>query len=136
MTHTPGPWSTCGAKECNCGQIWGNDHPVAEVLSGDWGDDFASIRLVGTSLDLKAEPFMDQITYGHIPPEVAKANARLIAAAPDLLEALKEIKVLLASKSDYSICRDDGEHMSTADVMLIGGIFERADVAIAKAEGE
>jgi len=67
------------------------DHPVAKVISGKWGDDYPAVRLVGTSsLDEKAEAYMDQITYGEIPKEEAKANARLIAAAPDLLEAAKQ----------------------------------------------
>ncbi|HTV69290.1 MAG TPA: hypothetical protein VMF90_12205 [Rhizobiaceae bacterium] len=34
---------------------------------------------------------MEQITYGSVDPQVAKANAHLIAAAPDMLAALKGI---------------------------------------------
>ena len=86
--HTPGPWHTCGNGECTCGVVMADSHPVCNVVSGDWGDDFPSLRIVGGSLDARAEAYMEQITYGHIDREISKANARLIAAAPDLLAAL------------------------------------------------
>lgn len=85
---TPGPWSHHVDIACKCGYISATDHPVAKVISGDWGDDYPSIRLIGGSLERSAEAYMEQITYGHIDQTEAKANARLIAAAPDLLEAL------------------------------------------------
>ncbi len=50
-----------------------------------------------------------------------EANARLIAAAPDLLEVLKELKECSDYWSDY-------------DVPL--GIVDRINAAIAKAKGE
>ena len=85
MAHTLGPWSVLA----DTNQIWCADYPVAEVTWGKWGDDYPSIRLVGPSLQLKAEPYMDRIEYGEIFEDTARANARLIAAAPDLLAALK-----------------------------------------------
>ena len=87
MKHTPGPWHACGNGKCACKLVWSPDYPVAKIESGKWGDDYASIRLTGESLLLKAEPFMDQITYGEISEDIAEANALLIAACPDLLEA-------------------------------------------------
>ena len=100
IEHTPLPWRACNDGECSCLQIWCKDHPIAEVISGDWGDDYPSIRLVGeSSLDLKAEAYMEQCTYGHIPEEVAKANIQFIIKAcnnygPDhdaeVLQAYKE----------------------------------------------
>jgi hypothetical protein len=92
--HTPGPWFYCGCESggCSCLTVSGKDAPVAVITGGVWGDDFPSIRLVGnSSLDLKAEAYMEQISYGEVPMEEAKANARLIAAAPSMLEALNEI---------------------------------------------
>ena len=83
MEYTKGPWSACHNGECSCKAIWCNDHPIAEVTAGKWGDDYPSIRLVGeSSLDLKAEAYMEQMTYGEVPEEEAQANANLIAAAP------------------------------------------------------
>ncbi|KKN77921.1 hypothetical protein LCGC14_0354860 [marine sediment metagenome] len=79
--HTPGPLTVCNRGECTCLQIWCPDHPVAEVTHGDWGDDYPALRFVGnSSLDHKVEAYMEQITYGSIGRETAKANAiRLVA---------------------------------------------------------
>ena len=79
--HSPGRLTVCNEGKCSCLSIWTSDHPVAEVTKGDWGDDYPSIRIVGSSLERKAEAYMEQLTYGHITPELAKANAiRLVAA--------------------------------------------------------
>ena len=73
--------------------------------SRKWGDDYPAIRLVGSSsLDMKAEAFMEQITYGEVNEETATANARLIAAAPKMLAALQEIEEFLDNQADV----DDG----------------------------
>src|SRR6185437_8946712 len=78
--HTPGPWHLCNEGRCSCKTICGQDYPVAVATHGKWGDDYPSIRIVGTSsLDLKAEAYMEQITYGEVSDEVATANGRLIA---------------------------------------------------------
>lgn len=57
------------------------------------GDSYPALRLVGdTSFDQKAEPYIEHINYGMgASPEEAAANARLIAAAPELLAALIDI---------------------------------------------
>ena len=90
MGYTEGKWHVCNNGECSCKYVWADDHPIAKVVAGKWGDDFCSIRIVvNSSLDLKAEAFIDQITYGEIPEKTARANAHLIAAAPELYEALK-----------------------------------------------
>lgn len=88
--HTEGPWTYCGADRggCQCMMVLCRDHPVAKIISGDWGDDYPAIRLTGhCTLDAKAEAYMAQFTYGHIDEKEAKANAYLIAAAPELLKA-------------------------------------------------
>jgi hypothetical protein len=88
MNHTPGPWNTCNGGNCSCFMVSGEDHPIATIEHGEWGDEYPSIRLVGPSLDRKAEAYMDRIGYGNIPEEEAKANARLISSAPELLDSL------------------------------------------------
>ena len=69
--HTPGPWSACGQDRggCSCGQVWSRavDQPVAKANT-IWGDDL-------------------EHPYGEIPFAEMVANARLIAAAPELLAA-------------------------------------------------
>lgn len=70
MSHTPGPWSICGAPNCHCGLVWarGVDRCVAEA-------------------NAVARPSRD---IG-VSPDERRANALLIAAAPDLLAAAKRV---------------------------------------------
>ena len=69
MAHSKGPWRMCSAYggACPCGQVWesGGGRVVALVVKED--DDH-----------LKS-------------PEAYAANARLIAAAPEMLEMLKSV---------------------------------------------
>lgn len=89
---TPGPWSLCGSERgvCQCFTVSCGDHPIAHVEHGTWGDSYPAIRQKpGTNkLDLEYEAYMECIDYGSIDEEYAKGNARLIAATPDMLEAL------------------------------------------------
>ena len=69
---TPGPWKSCCNGACNTGLIWAlpADVVVAQALSCH-----------------------DRDTLGDgVSQEVAAANARLIAAAPELLAALVRLK--------------------------------------------
>lgn len=67
MSHTPGPWRVGGIK----GTVYTDDAVfLARAESGEHGD------------WLRGNPFGNG---------VCEANARLIAAAPELLAALKEI---------------------------------------------
>lgn len=68
-----------------------HDYPVAKVTSGDWGDEHPDIRLVGSSFERRAEAYMVKDVYGSVSEETAKANARLISAAPDCYEALRDL---------------------------------------------
>ena len=121
MKHTAGPWHACGNGKCICKQVWSSDYPVAKAECGKWGDDYVSIRLTGENLQLKAEPFMDQITYGEISEDVAEANARLIAACPTTTAWLKWVRDNLITIDTYP------------DDVTIDGLT--LDQAIAKAEG-
>lgn len=77
MKHSPGPWHACGQSDgaCVCGLIWSvpSDMPVVEVL---------------------AKNQEEGIEY---PRDEFVANSRLVAAAPELLSALKETVSLLAA---------------------------------------
>lgn len=93
---TPGPWQT-DRNNCHAGQIATIHHCLnndwVEIWSPDWPDD----------------------------EEVQEANARLIAAAPELLEVLKEVQEFAQGWSQYE--------------MPIG-LDDRINGAIAKALGE
>ena len=123
MNYTKGEWKACQNGKCRCKQIWCDDYPIATVNSGKWGDDYPSIRLVGeSSLDLKAEAFIEQITYGKIPENIARANALLIAAAPDLYQSCLSALGIMATLNQ-----------TKGWVREISGVIQKA---LAKAEGK
>lgn len=107
-THTPGPWSYCGASRggCSCATVSGADHPVATVTIGEWGDEYPSIRLSGPSMDRTAEAYMEKSVYGEVSEAVAKANAYLISAAPEMLEALRMALPYVEDASDSAPLAD------------------------------
>ena len=94
--HTPGPWFT--TRPTSYGTIY-----VEARLRGSTLQEVASVGPTETS---------DQ----------QEANGRLIAAAPELLKALRELVALEA----------DGKHASESSIEP----WERARAAIAKATGE
>lgn len=109
--HTASPWTVCGDGNCPCKTVCAADQPVAKIIVGEWDDEFPSIRLVGTALERTAEAYIERFIYGSVSEEEAHANALLIAAAPDLLAALKHC------------------------VIERSGWLDEARAAIAKAEG-
>ena len=65
-THTPGPWHYTLADETSSGGVYGNEKCVCDII-----------------------PKELQVAYDCEEVEIANANARLIAAAPELLEQCK-----------------------------------------------
>lgn len=99
--HTPGPWKVV-------------NHPrVAHV---------DSMRSVGHGANGMAS--IVWLTGGALAQE---ANARLIAAAPDLLAALKAARAFVAQRAGWSGSHND----KVAEQVLV-----EVDAAIAKAEGK
>lgn len=94
--HTPGPWST---KEANDG-------------GGDVGICAPDVS------NVVAECFADMRYAGECNRAESRANANLIAAAPDLLEALSQI----IEQDDYASHRP--------------AVYAKAVMAIRKARGE
>jgi hypothetical protein len=104
--HTPGPWVA------SCRHIG--------YEGGDWPEDeFLQWEVDGP-----------RVPWGR--GEFFQADARLIAAAPELLEALKTARAFMSIASDWNIdeAEIDGQMRSTYDWI------EVVDAAIAKATGE
>ena len=123
MEHTPGPWEACHNGTCRCKMVWSRsaNHPVANIIAGEWGDDYPDIRMI----DGKPQAYMDQITYGEIDEEAAQANARLIAAAPELLEAAK---ALIIDAIDREECFDADTGEWFEDWKALQNAINKADM--------
>lgn len=99
MKHSALPWSACHDGNCTCKQIWSkpDDHPVATVIAGDWGDTYSSLKIEpgDGAIGAKAVPYLEQIAYGNVPEDIAISNVRFIVTACNyherLLQALKDL---------------------------------------------
>ncbi len=102
--HTPGPWEIYGGIEiCNAeGQEW---KTIADIRYPSSANTKISVN-------------------------EAEANASLIAAAPEMLEALQEAREVL---SDHWFTSEDGEDYNNDDVI---DMCSKLDAIIAKAKGE
>lgn len=104
--HTPGPWSVPhfadDSKVCNCHSV------LSEGYAG-------AICIIVSSNGLSVGDGGNDAP----PLDEAKANARLIAAAPDLLDALQSARKWLVINDD-SRCQSD---------------LKAVEATIAKAEG-
>lgn len=110
--HTPGPWNV----DPDCwGDIQADGAEIATVFDSD---DFGCEYLISGSITASEDE--------------AKANARLIAAAPDLLAALSHL-------FDCLPVGDKGRRMfptSTLHAADLNRALDIARAAISKAEGE
>lgn len=104
---TPGPWSV-GVEDANSGEI--------EVVS-------------------EARPYVCMVLPGAIDGTTA-ANARLIAAAPDLLEALRPFAALDLRPDGFDKSDDSQPVYARDNSVITVGDVRRAVAAIAKATGE
>lgn len=103
--HTPGPWALCEQDGTIRSPVWGKSDQMADYLG---------VIVCDLSPALGAWPSMGR---RHAEPET-RANAALIAAAPDLLAACKAV---LAGDPEGRGLRDQ--------------VLEQVVAAIAKAEG-
>lgn len=115
---------------------------VARHTEGPWRVG----EMCGGAINIEADTAPRHITVGRIhvfdTSAEAEANARLIAAAPELFDALKYWVMaieLVATDSFCEVCRahapkDDDGHI-IGPVVHYGCPFDQARTAIAKAEG-
>jgi hypothetical protein len=99
--HTPGPW---------------------EVVTDFWGDQIRITGPAGVLVSYAAQAAIYGVETYKIEADEAAANARLIAAAPDLLRELQEL-ILVADELPFTTVGHFVEHCS------------KARAAIAKATG-
>jgi hypothetical protein len=105
--HTPGPWHMMLTKD---------GYQIGTGLWEDWGNG-----------DMAFSEFQIATVWACM--EEANSNARLIAAAPDLLEALLEIRDMLWSRPDIS------ERLRPLMGFAEEATNQKAAAAIAKAKG-
>lgn len=107
--HTAGPWIGQGER--------GSYRNVTTSKGEGEGECVARVDLV-----------IEQDESGRWRPnhEVTEANARLIAAAPELLEACRELR-------EHGVSELQAQQLS--EDSILGQILKQADAAIAKAEG-
>jgi hypothetical protein len=106
--HTPGPWETPGTDDGDrviSASIKGKRHTLAHVYGGD--DPKLNVHTAATR----------------------DANARLIAAAPEMLKALR---VLALIGDDGVLARIESDKLAWTALNAVRGI---ARAAISKAEG-
>lgn len=108
--HTPGPWKYCTGSHkdsCICGLVWAGGENVVAMVTVDRCP-------IGEHNDCNGPP-TDQM----------KGNARLIAAAPDLLQACKDVLAAWLREAN------EGDGIMVDDECVL----HAARTAIAKAEG-
>lgn len=123
MPHTPGPWTACRMVHQQTGEDM-TPEQVGEYVANSVIKSAAvsgSMAFLFVSCEKEDGP-ADVCHVGNGP--TSPANAKLIAAAPDLLAALKE----LMEDPDYQVAV--GGNPSAVAAMLA-----RARAAIVKAEG-
>lgn len=104
MSHTPGPWFAHDFSGLNEGDVEASDFSVSCTTP-----DHITVAIMGKGLRNKKDEW--------------EANARLIAAAPELLEALEELYRLIDDAHD-------GDRVFTLELAY------KAKAAIAKARGQ
>ena len=95
--HTPGPWVVVDICECahRNGTMWEGHIDLGPLRESRHGNMWPDVTVqIGSSLGLPGQP---------VGREVIEANAHLIAAAPDMLEALEAaLAYLVMAGTDHA----------------------------------
>jgi len=121
VQHTPGPWAVLNGTDIfPVDDYDGMNHVASADPNGDHPASFVS----RTPAERRAELEADPASKSHIPYREAQANARLIAAAPEMLEALK---LALAELGGYA------NGVDRVESPFLFYAIDLAEAAIAKA---
>ena len=120
--HTPGPWSICSANDSRCS---------CRLIAADGVGCFVAQALMASDEDQTGGEGVADF-------DVAIANARLIAAAPWLLEALNSLANEAAGFLEMGLASEQPLPGSVGhtNVAVMRNRIEYASAAIAKARGE
>jgi hypothetical protein len=124
LKHTPAPWHEAKLGDVNRMFIYTDWHKDED--GADRRDEIAIIDTV-------------QNAYPCLPEATAQANARLIAAAPDLLDALMHVVALLHATYDALdeyVAANDGMLRNPLGNKRVQDIADMATDALTKAIGE
>lgn len=115
-SHTPGPWRIAYAETEARWPVVAVDDDACPGYDNEIAEIGGIVATRGREGNWLPDPAADTVM----------ANARLIAAAPDLLAALKDVTDWLADQRDFQLGNGDpGEYLAV----------DAARAAIAKAEG-
>lgn len=118
--HTPGPWAACKDGDCPCGMVWSKP--------ADFNVATAHIRSPCDEREMWDK---------EMSAEERRANARLIAAAPKLLDACKVAAAALDKMASTASVigiegTSDWDHLAGGSDLF--GTLDELRAAIAKAE--
>lgn len=118
--HTPGPWvyegTINGTDICIGPQVYWEHNGRPEPIPMQCNQAVAVVR-ARYSIEVAGRP-----------DPAAEANARLIAAAPDMLQALRDTHVALRRLCDYEEWGD-----ASGEVKEVAALCARLDAVVAKA---
>ena len=119
MSHTPGPW----------------------IVGGPYGDRYTEITVLGQAVAYvwtrKHDPSPENKAGATLPDETGEANALLIAAAPEMYEALRLLSPWKMRDGTRCFCpagRDEDEPRGKMPTTHATGC-EEARAAVTKATG-
>lgn len=111
--HTPGRWRACREGECRCGMIWSTGQDVMIVTA--YGEKEHGVKQFAIAAAHRDSGDAADLVYSVVPAPEQAANARLIAAAPELLAACEACRTELAYLIEQTKSRPGGSVVAAYD---------------------